>query len=47
MKAVCRFTGHDPQMKYRQMPNIPQDDIWKRMAEETESSGGRKETEMG
>ena len=47
MKAVCRFTGHDPQMRYRQMPNIPQDDIWKRMAEETETSGSRKETEMG
>ena len=47
MKAVCRFTGHDPQMKYRQMPGIPQDDIWKRMAEETETSGSRKETEMG
>ena len=46
MKAVCRFTGHDPQMKYRQMPGIPQDDIWKRMAEETETSGIRKETEM-
>ena len=47
MKAVCRFTGHDPQMRYRQMPNIPQDDIWKRMAEETETFGSRKETEMG
>ena len=47
MKAVCRFTGHDPQMRYRQMPNIPQDDIWKRMAEETETCGSRKETEMG
>ena len=46
MKAVCRFTGHDPQMRYRQMPNIPPDEIWKRMAEETESAGGRKETEM-